>query len=103
VVDHRRRFWAEFREGQRHAAASCREAERVLKQDRWPRYESRADALASAVGPCKKGGRQGPDARREGRRPSTVRQITPAPRSSSTARSTCWSSARRTSSASSRD
>jgi len=34
VVDHRRRFWAEFREGQRQAAASCLEADRVLKQDR---------------------------------------------------------------------
>jgi hypothetical protein len=34
VVDHRRRVWAEFREGQRQAAASCLEADRVLKQDR---------------------------------------------------------------------
>ncbi len=33
VVDHRRRFWAEFREGQRQADASCLEADRVLKQD----------------------------------------------------------------------
>jgi len=34
VVDHRRRFWAEFREGQRQAAASCLEADGVLRQDR---------------------------------------------------------------------
>ncbi len=32
VVDHRRRFWAELREGQRQADASCLEADRVLKQ-----------------------------------------------------------------------
>ena len=32
VVDHRRRFWAEVREGQREAEAACLEAERVLKQ-----------------------------------------------------------------------
>ena len=34
VVDHRRRFWAEFREGQRQANARCLEADRVSKQDR---------------------------------------------------------------------
>ena len=34
VVDHRRRFWAEFREGQRQADARCLEADRVAKQDR---------------------------------------------------------------------
>jgi hypothetical protein len=32
VVDDRRRFWAELREGQREAEAACLEAERVLKQ-----------------------------------------------------------------------
>jgi hypothetical protein len=32
VVDHRRRFWADLREGQREAAAACLESERVLKQ-----------------------------------------------------------------------
>ena len=32
VVDDRRRFWAEFRDGQRLAEAACLEAERVLKQ-----------------------------------------------------------------------
>ncbi len=34
VVEHRRRFWAEFREGQRQANARCLEADRVSKQDR---------------------------------------------------------------------
>jgi len=34
VVEHRRRFWAEFREGQRQADARCLEADRVAKQDR---------------------------------------------------------------------
>lgn len=33
VVDHRQRFWAELREGQREAEAACLEAERVLKQE----------------------------------------------------------------------
>jgi hypothetical protein len=32
VVYHRRRFWAELREGQREAEAACLEAERLLKQ-----------------------------------------------------------------------
>ena len=32
MVD-RQRFWAEFREGQRQAEASCLEADRVPKQD----------------------------------------------------------------------
>ena len=32
VVYHRRRFWAELREGQREAEAACLEADRVLKQ-----------------------------------------------------------------------
>ena len=31
VVEDRRRFWAEFREGQRESEAACLEAERVLK------------------------------------------------------------------------
>jgi len=34
VVEHRRRFWAEFREGQRQADERCLEADRVAKQDR---------------------------------------------------------------------
>ena len=34
VVEHRRRFWAEFREGQRQADARCLEADRGPKQHR---------------------------------------------------------------------